>query len=63
MPIYYQNQSTVWFLSGENITFNGHSIGTIDGNGQIWYDLVKGISNYPSAFSLFYSSHYADIRV
>jgi hypothetical protein len=48
MPIYYQNQSTVWYLGGDNITFEGFGTGTLDGNGQAWYDLVKGISNYPS---------------
>jgi hypothetical protein len=48
MPIFYQNQSTVWYLGGENITFNGFGTGTFDGNGQTWYDFVKGKSNYPS---------------
>jgi galacturan 1,4-alpha-galacturonidase len=48
MPIYYQNQSTVWYLGGDNITFEGFGTGTLDGNGQTWYDLVKGVSNYPS---------------
>lgn len=50
MPIGYQNQSTVWYLGGDNISFNGHGTGTLDGNGQVWYDYVNGISNYPSAF-------------
>lgn len=26
---------------------NGFGYGTIDGNGQAWYDFVKGASNYP----------------
>lgn len=26
---------------------NGYGYGTLDGNGQTWYDFVKGISNYP----------------
>ncbi|ETS81570.1 hypothetical protein PFICI_06572 [Pestalotiopsis fici W106-1] len=47
MPIGYQNQSTVWFLGGQNINVNGYGSGTFDGNGQVWYDLVKGESNYP----------------
>ena len=48
MPIGYQNQSTVWYLGGDNITFEGFGTGTFDGNGQAWYDFVKGTSNYPS---------------
>ncbi|KAF5348712.1 hypothetical protein D9758_006754 [Tetrapyrgos nigripes] len=39
----FQNQTTSWILSGDNITFNGHGIGTLDG--QIWYDFTQGISN------------------
>ena len=55
MPIGYQNQSTVWYLGGDNIIFDGHGTGTFDGNGQVWYDFVNGISNYPrvSQSSLF----------
>lgn len=26
---------------------NGYGVGTLDGNGQTWYDFVKGASNYP----------------
>ncbi|KAI1848838.1 hypothetical protein JX265_001168 [Neoarthrinium moseri] len=47
MPIGYQNQSTVWFLGGHNLHVNGFGMGTFDGNGQAWYDIVKGVSNYP----------------
>jgi galacturan 1,4-alpha-galacturonidase len=47
MPVGYQNQSTVWLLGGEGLKVNGHGTGTFDGNGQTWYDLVKGVSNYP----------------
>ncbi|KZT03747.1 glycoside hydrolase family 28 protein [Laetiporus sulphureus 93-53] len=32
----YQNASTFWWLSGDNIHIYGG--GTIDGNGQVWYD-------------------------
>ncbi|KAG9041854.1 hypothetical protein FS837_011650 [Tulasnella sp. UAMH 9824] len=32
----YQNATTFWFLSGNNIYLHGP--GTIDGNGQIWWD-------------------------
>nr|GAT49491.1 pectin lyase-like protein [Mycena chlorophos] len=45
LPIGYQNQSSAWFLGGNNISFNGHGHGTLNGNGQIWYDYTKGVSN------------------
>ncbi|KAJ7718689.1 glycoside hydrolase family 28 protein [Mycena maculata] len=45
LPLGYQNQSSAWFLGGNNITFNGHGYGTFNGNGQIWYDYTKGVSN------------------
>jgi len=32
----YQNATTAWLLGGHNITLYGG--GTIDGNGQVWYD-------------------------
>lgn len=32
----YQNATTFWFLSGDNVHMYGG--GTIDGNGQVWYD-------------------------
>ncbi|KAI1266484.1 polygalacturonase [Xylariaceae sp. FL1019] len=48
MPVGYQNMSTVWFLGGRNFSIKGYGTGTFDGNGQAWYDLVKGISNYPN---------------
>jgi len=32
----YQNATTFWFLSGQNIHLHGP--GTIDGNGQVWWD-------------------------
>ncbi|OCH83873.1 pectin lyase-like protein [Obba rivulosa] len=34
----YQNTTTFWFLSGANIHIYGG--GTIDGNGQVWYDAL-----------------------
>ncbi|KAF7161732.1 hypothetical protein CNMCM5623_007219 [Aspergillus felis] len=43
----YQNQSTAWVIGGKNIRFNGHGYGTLNGNGQVWYDYVKSVSNYP----------------
>ncbi|KAF4843177.1 Alpha-L-rhamnosidase rgxB [Colletotrichum siamense] len=48
LPIGYQNQTTAWVLGGKHIDVNGFGYGTFDGNGQTWYDLVKGESNYPS---------------
>lgn len=33
----YQNASTFWLIGGENINVYGG--GTVDGNGQAWYDL------------------------
>ncbi|KAF5350919.1 hypothetical protein D9758_010499 [Tetrapyrgos nigripes] len=47
LPLGYQNQSTAWVFGGDNVTFNGHGIGTFDGNGQIWYDFSNGTSNLP----------------
>jgi galacturan 1,4-alpha-galacturonidase len=47
MPVGYQNQTTVWFLGGSGLNVSGYGTGTFDGNGQTWYDLVKGVSNYP----------------
>ncbi|KZV67880.1 glycoside hydrolase family 28 protein [Peniophora sp. CONT] len=34
--ITYQNQSTFWYLGGENVLLDGG--GTLDGSGQAWYD-------------------------
>lgn len=44
----FQNGSAAWFLGGTNVTVNGFGYGTLDGNGQAWYDFVKGVSNYPN---------------
>lgn len=32
-------------IGGENLHFYGHGYGTLDGNGQAWYDFNQGISN------------------
>ncbi|EDN99695.1 hypothetical protein SS1G_02553 [Sclerotinia sclerotiorum 1980 UF-70] len=48
MAFGYQNQTSAWWLGGNNINVNGYGYGTLDGNGQAWYDFVKGISNYPN---------------
>ncbi|KAH8169403.1 glycosyl hydrolases family 28 domain-containing protein [Sarocladium implicatum] len=44
-PIGFQNQSTVWYFGGDHITYDGHNVGTFDGNGQNWYDWAEGKGN------------------
>ncbi|KGQ07538.1 Alpha-L-rhamnosidase rgxB [Beauveria bassiana D1-5] len=39
------NQSTVWYFGGDNVTLDGHGVGTLDGNGQVWYDWAKNQGN------------------
>jgi hypothetical protein len=56
IPLDYQNQTSAWFLGGEKLVVNGFGHGTLDGNGQVWYDLVKGESNYPR--TSFYCCNY-----
>ncbi|RMJ07775.1 hypothetical protein CDV36_012629 [Fusarium kuroshium] len=46
-PAAYQNQTTAFMLGGKHLYVEGHGYGTFDGNGQTWYNLVKGESNYP----------------
>ncbi|KZS92111.1 pectin lyase-like protein [Sistotremastrum niveocremeum HHB9708] len=47
-PLIYQNATTAWLLSGTNLHLYGG--GTIDGNGQIWYDaLANGQGNTGTA--------------
>ncbi|KAF9873799.1 exo-rhamnogalacturonase b [Colletotrichum karsti] len=48
LPIGYQNQTAAWVLGGKHLQVNGFGYGTFNGNGQTWYDLVKGESNYPN---------------
>lgn len=47
LPVGYQNQSSVWLFGGEGIRWDGHGYGTLDGNGQVWYDFINGTNNYP----------------
>ncbi|KAE9580403.1 hypothetical protein CGMCC3_g3341 [Colletotrichum fructicola] len=47
MPVDFQNQSTVWHFGGDRVVWEGHGVGTFDGNGQVWYDLNAGGSNMP----------------
>lgn len=45
-PVGYQNQSSAWWFGGEGIRWWGGGVGTLDGNGQVWYDFIDGASNY-----------------
>ncbi|KAI1126887.1 family 28 glycoside hydrolase [Nemania abortiva] len=47
LPVGYQNQSTAWIFGGENVHWTGFGYGTLDGNGQVWYDFINGTNNYP----------------
>lgn len=47
MPVGFQNQSTVWYFGGDWVTLDGHGIGVLDGNGQVWYDWAENRSNLP----------------
>jgi len=47
LSVGYQNQSSAWLFGGANIHWTGHGYGTLDGNGQAWYDFNNGASNYP----------------
>ncbi|ROT39603.1 exo-rhamnogalacturonase B [Sodiomyces alkalinus F11] len=47
MPIGFQNQSTVWNFGGRHVIWNGHGVGTMDGNGQAWYDWNRNRGNAP----------------
>ncbi|KAL1303108.1 hypothetical protein AAFC00_006547 [Neodothiora populina] len=46
-PVGYQNQSSAWYFGGHDIRWFGGGVGTLDGNGQVWYDFINGQSNYP----------------
>ncbi|KIK64270.1 glycoside hydrolase family 28 protein [Collybiopsis luxurians FD-317 M1] len=67
LPLGYDNFTTAWVLGGDQIVFDGHGVGTFDGNGQLWYNLANGVSNFPGRpISLMISnstnSHYTGIR-
>ncbi|KAL1610763.1 hypothetical protein SLS60_002433 [Paraconiothyrium brasiliense] len=50
LPVGYQNQSTAFVLSGNNVRIDGHGSGNLDGNGDYWYQWIKkqpNTSNYP----------------
>lgn len=37
-PITYQNSSTFWKFGGEDVNIYGGGVGTINGNGEVWWD-------------------------
>lgn len=46
----YQNQSTAFILGGNDVRIEGHGQGTLDGNGDYWYEWIshqENTSNYP----------------
>ncbi|RDA92140.1 hypothetical protein CP533_6059 [Ophiocordyceps camponoti-saundersi (nom. inval.)] len=45
MPVGFQNQSTVWVFGGDAVDWDGQGSGTLDGNGQVWYDWAQGRGN------------------
>lgn len=45
LPVGFQNQSSAWLFGGDDVHFYGHGFGTLDGNGQVWYDYNQGRSN------------------
>lgn len=47
LPVGYQNQSSAWLFGGVSVAWDGHGYGTLDGNGQVWYDFINGTNNYP----------------
>ncbi|KAA8568095.1 hypothetical protein EYC84_008503 [Monilinia fructicola] len=47
LPVGYQNQSSAWLFGGHNIHWDGHGYGTLDGNGEVWYEFINGTNNYP----------------
>lgn len=46
----YQNQSTAFIVNGDNVTIQGHGVGTLNGNGDLWYKYIgeqENRSNFP----------------
>lgn len=41
------NIPQAWLFGGENVKWTGDGYGTLDGNGQVWYDFANGTNNYP----------------
>ncbi|QDS77817.1 hypothetical protein FKW77_005968 [Venturia effusa] len=49
LPVGYQSQSTAFIIGGNNVRINGHGTGTLNGNGDAWYQFIRKQSN-PSNF-------------
>ncbi|EEU41773.1 uncharacterized protein NECHADRAFT_106547 [Fusarium vanettenii 77-13-4] len=50
LDVGYQNQSTAFILGGNKVVLDGHGTGTLDGNGDYWYQWIRkqaNSSNYP----------------
>lgn len=47
LPVGYQNQSSAWLFGGNDIHWDGHGYGTLNGNGEVWYEYINGTNNYP----------------
>ncbi|KAF5378926.1 hypothetical protein D9757_008741 [Collybiopsis confluens] len=47
LPLDYLNATIAWVIGGDQVQFEGHGVGTFDGNGQLWYILANGVSNFP----------------
>lgn len=47
LPVGYQNQTSAWLFGGDGVRWTGDGHGTLDGNGQVWYDFINGTNNYP----------------
>ncbi|CAD6572553.1 MAG: hypothetical protein TREMPRED_000571, partial [Tremellales sp. Tagirdzhanova-0007] len=40
-----QNQALALSFMGDNFVLDGHNVGGINGNGQVWYSYAKGVGN------------------
>jgi galacturan 1,4-alpha-galacturonidase len=49
LAVGYQNQSSAWLFGGDSVNWVGHGYGTLDGNGQVWYDFINGTNNCGSS--------------
>ena len=50
LDVGYQNQSTAFILGGNHVHIDGHGQGTLNGNGDYWYEWIshqENTSNYP----------------
>jgi hypothetical protein len=41
----FQNHRAGFIISGDHVHIDGHGIGGIDGNGDVWYDGDQGTSS------------------